>query len=81
MCDGPGFTDTSKGGYNDPGRCPMGKRQRFSKVFKLEAVRLMGQSGRPAVDPCWTDSARPCRPTTTLVLYIHLQYKRWRGRR
>lgn len=28
----------------------MGKRQRFSKEFKLEAVRLMHHSGRPAVE-------------------------------
>ena len=28
----------------------MGKRQRFTKEFKLEAVRLIHQSGRPAVE-------------------------------
>ena len=28
----------------------MGKRQRFTKEFKLEAVRLMKHSGRPAAD-------------------------------
>jgi transposase len=28
----------------------MGKRQRFTNEFKLEAVRLLTQSGRPAVE-------------------------------
>lgn len=28
----------------------MGKRQRFTKEFKLEAVRLLKQSGRPAAE-------------------------------
>ena len=28
----------------------MGKRQRFTKEFKLEAVRLLKQSGRPGVE-------------------------------
>ena len=28
----------------------MGQRQRFTKDFKLEAVRLLKQSGRPAAE-------------------------------
>jgi len=28
----------------------MGQRQRFTKEFKLEAVRLLKQSGRPAAE-------------------------------
>src|SRR5881628_3436876 len=44
----PHFRGHLKKGTIAPGRCPMAKRQRFTKEFKLEAIRLWKSSGRPA---------------------------------
>ena len=42
------FAWTLSKGDNNPWRCLMAKRQRFTKEFKVEAIWLWKSSGRPA---------------------------------
>ena len=44
----PRFDGHLKKGHNPARRCPMRQRQRFSKEFKLEAVRMLECGTRPA---------------------------------
>src|SRR6266852_341212 len=41
---------TPKRGQYPPRRCSMATRKRHTKEFKLEAVRLLAQSGRPGAE-------------------------------